>query len=364
MSDFRAIEDNTPLRLRPPLTLRHMAVRNYVLAEGLVEAIDVAMMLGVPLLLTGEPGTGKTQAAIWLADRLGVPPLRYNVKSTTAGSDLLYSFDEVARFRDSNRAETRPLVEYLQFNALGEAILRACGGKAVLCDRFGVPIEGEALAANADLLTRNFGAAAAGSVPTAALLLPKDRSFAEANPEHRVVLIDELDKAPRDTPNDLLFEMERMAFAIPELGLMIQAEAAYRPIVVLTSNSEKELPGPFLRRCVFFDIPSPDAATLGRIAGQAITDLSGGGALLDTALILFEAVQKERDISKRPATAEFLAWLDILIHREGLTAESSLIAFQASDPERLGNTLCAIAKSQADNALARRAIQRAAERAA
>jgi len=360
MTDFRAIETAAPLRLRSPLTQRHMAVGNYVLADGLVEAIDVAMMLGTPLLLTGEPGTGKTQAAIWLAETLGVgPALRYDVKSMSTGSELLYSFDEVARFRDSSRSEVKPLVEYLRLNALGEAIVRAAGGDALLCDRFGNPLTGGALEINAHVMERAFGPGVKKDA-SVSLLLPDDKSFARAAPEHRVVLIDELDKAPRDTPNDLLFEVERMAFAIPELGVMVRADSGLRPVVVLTSNSEKELPGPFLRRCVFFDIPSPSPETLQKIATTAILELQGGGALLDTALQLFVAIQKERDLSKKPATAEFLAWLDILIHREGLDAGASLIDLYRSDPARIEKTLCAVAKSRDDLKLAKGAVERLA----
>lgn len=360
MTDFRAIESAAPLKLRAPLTQRHMAVRNYVLADGLVEAIDVAMMLGTPLLLTGEPGTGKTQAAIWLAHTLGVAPaLRYDVKSMSTGTELLYSFDEVARFRDSSRSEVKPLVDYLRLNALGEAIVRAAGGQALLCDRFGNPLEGAALAANKAVLDRAFGPVK--GAPTVSLLIPDDKGFAKAAPEHRVVLIDELDKAPRDTPNDLLFEVERMAFAIPELGVMVRADSGMRPVVVLTSNSEKELPGPFLRRCVFFDIPSPTPETLQAIATNAILELQGGGALLDSALQLFVAVQQERDLSKKPATAEFLAWLDILLHRERVDPGASLIELYRREPERVEKTLCAIAKSRDDLKLAKGAVQRLAQ---
>src|SRR5205085_3315730 len=130
----------SPLRLVAPLAEGHKAAGAYRPAKGLREALDVAMMLGVPLLITGEPGTGKTRAAYWLTFELGLPPpqpLRFDVKSGSSGRDLLYSFDEVARFRDASANESKPLVEYLQLNALGEAIVRATGGAGILTDLAG-----------------------------------------------------------------------------------------------------------------------------------------------------------------------------------------------------------------------------------
>jgi MoxR-like ATPase len=133
MLSFSAVLTKQPLRIVRPLTEDHKRVGGYFPAQGLAEAINVAMLLGQPLLLTGEPGTGKTRSAYWLAAEIGAGPLlRFDVKSTSSGTDLLYHFDEVARFRDSTRREKYPLVRYLRFNALGEAILRAAGGRAVL----------------------------------------------------------------------------------------------------------------------------------------------------------------------------------------------------------------------------------------
>src|SRR5215471_4965664 len=253
MADFTAIQSEDPLRLRPPLAEAHKRSDAYFPADGLQQAIDVSMLLGQPLLLTGDPGTGKTRAAYWLAEQIKAGPLlRFDVKSTSTGTDLLYHFDEVARFRDSTRREEKPLVRYLRFNALGAAILHAAGGGAVLQTVTGEPLEGATLARHRELLLDAFGAKAPhdGKV-TAALLAPDDTAFAGAAPVHRVVLIDELDKAPRDTPNDLLAEIEDMGFKIPELGLLVQADAGFRPIVIITSNSEKSLPDPFLRRCAY-----------------------------------------------------------------------------------------------------------------
>ena len=139
------------LRLMPPLSTRHRETGHYRPAPGLVEAMDVAMMLGVPLLLTGRPGTGKTQAAYWLADQLRRPLIRYDVKSVTSGAELLYSFDEVARFRDASAREKRPLIDYVRFNALGLAILRGGGGSGSLTD-----LVGRALTVEASTRLRRF----------------------------------------------------------------------------------------------------------------------------------------------------------------------------------------------------------------
>jgi hypothetical protein len=243
-----------------------------------------------------------------LADRLNVTSLlRYDVKSTSSGTDLLYYFDEVARFRDSTRRIEQPLIRYLRLNALGEAIVRAAGGRAELCSIDGEVLEGDALVRHRDLLIDAFGETWTrwNGAAIAALLLPDDKDFAEAEPEHRIVLIDELDKAPRDTPNDLLTEIEDMRFKIPELGLLIKADPDSRPIVIITSNSEKSLPDPFLRRCIYFDIPFPrryDRARHGAWPGEGtlelivegrIDALSGGGPLVEQALNFFQRLRRD-----------------------------------------------------------------------
>jgi MoxR-like ATPase len=366
---FTSVLSENPLRLNHPLTENHKRTEAYFPAKGLSEAIDVAMLLGQPLLLTGDPGTGKTRAAHWLADRLNVTPLlRCDVKSTSSGNDLLYYFDEVARFRDSSRnIPQQPLIRYLRLNALGEAILRAAGGRAELCTMEGESLEGDALVRHRDLLIDAFGDTWIhwnGSA-TAALLLPEDKDFAQAEPEHRIVLIDELDKAPRDTPNDLLTEIEDMRFKIPELGLMVKADPDSRPIVIITSNSEKSLPDPFLRRCIYFDIPFPrryDSArdgdwpgqgTLEQIVDGRIDALSGGGSLLDQALDFFQRLRREDStIRKRPGTAELLAWLDLLVHRYQLDSRSNLM----ERPDAIEDTLGAVVKAKDDLETARRIL--------
>lgn len=337
MVEFSAVASERPFRLHPPLTERHKFVGSYIPSSGLPEAADVAMMLGIPLLLSGPPGTGKTRAAYWLANRLyeGVP-LRFDVKSGSTGTDLLYHFDEVARFRDSTRQQNRPLTDYLRFSALGEAILRAAGGNAVLEAIAGHgdarenqrAIEGEdMLRRHSELLHEAFGETWTpidGAARTAHLL-PADDEFARAEPAQIVVLVDEIDKAPRDTPNDLLMEFEEMRFQIPELGLTVRANPEIRPIVVITSNAEKSLPEPFLRRCAFFDIPFPGGPELRAIIDGVIGDSAGGAPLISDVIEIFDLLRApESDISRAPGTAELLAWIDVLKRQPDTGLKASL----------------------------------------
>jgi MoxR-like ATPase len=368
MSDpFTAILSNSPLRLSHPLTEGHKQWEAYFPAAGLPEAMDVAMLLGQPLLLTGDPGTGKTRAAHWLAEKLGIPPLlRFDVKSTSTGNDLLYQFDEVARFRDSTRQESKPLVSYLRFNALGEAVLRAAGGASLLSSIVGEPLEGEVTARQRNILVDAFGAIPPDGRITTAMLLPDDKDFAVAEPVHRLVLIDELDKAPRDTPNDLLAEIEDMSFRIPELGVKVEAaETGFRPVVIITSNSEKSLPEPFLRRCAYFDIPVPrryDKAKDGRWPGQGtleqivegrIDALTGGGMLLEQALDLFQRLRRpDSGVQKKPGTAELLAWLDVVVKRNALQRDDDF----KSKKEAVESSLAAVLKNKDDVDAARRIV--------
>jgi MoxR-like ATPase len=367
MNDFTAIESHDPLRLKPPLAEDHKRAEAYVPAAGLRQAMDVAMLLGQPLLLTGDPGTGKTRAAFWLAEKLEAGQLlRYNVKSTSSGTDLLYQFDEVARFRDSTRQEKKALVRYLRFNALGQAILHAAGGQAVLRTMTGEELKDETLARFHDLLVESFGEdTPKEGTATAALLMPDDPGFANAAPSHRVVLIDELDKAPRDTPNDLLAEIEDMSFGIPELGVSIAVETGFRPVVIITSNSEKSLPDPFLRRCAYFDIPFPrrydkerdgdwpGQGTLEHIVDGRIGALSGGGALVSQALDLFQRLRKpDSGIRKPPGTAELLAWLDALVVRYRFGPDDDL----KKKIDAVRETMGAVLKTKDDSEAARRIV--------
>jgi MoxR-like ATPase len=296
----------------------------YIPDPGLQAATGVALELGIPLLLTGEPGTGKTELAYWLAHQLDTGVLRFNTKTTSIAKDLFYRYDAIRHFRDSSAKLVNPL-DYIHFEALGRAILAA--GKK----RF-------------------------------------------------VVLVDEIDKAPRDFTNDLLFEFEKLAFRIfeanskelreenypwsskPELKGMGFEEPAFdnndnivhtgeRPVLILTSNSEKNLPDAFLRRCAFYHIPFPDEKRLLDIVRiHQILDEKFTQDLASKAIAYFQSM-RDSGVRKKPATAELLAWLHILKKRElnpliagadratemAIRQTFSLLAKNKEDLDRLAN---------------------------
>jgi MoxR-like ATPase len=331
------------LQLRPMISKDYSDPRRYQPVAGLCEAIDAAMLLGIPLLLTGEPGSGKTQAARWLAHFLKVRLLRQDIKSTTMGRDLLYTFDDVARFRDAAGKKTKPLIDYITFSALGEAIIRAIGGNVPLQPlRQDTPIPETAFGTTTGL--------------TFSMLLPKATGFATATPEHCVVLIDELDKAPSDTPNDLLAEIENMAFDIPELAVRIEGNTGWRPIVIITSNSERSLPPAFLRRCAFFDIPPPDRDRTAQIVENSIPNVKADSALFLTAWSYYATLRKHKDIRKPPATSEFLSWIGCLVDQMKLRP-SDPIEPGKTIAKRVAPTLVCMAKSEDDFRIAKRLLE-------
>jgi MoxR-like ATPase len=229
--------------------------QKYIVSEELGRAVDVAMHLERPLLVKGEPGTGKTLLAINLAEARGLPLERWQVKSTTKAVEGLYEYDTVRRLHDSRFGEgdVRDIAQYITLGPLGRAFER----------------------------------------------------------EHRtVVLIDEVDKADLEFPNDLLHELDTMSFTIPETGRVVTAQR--RPIVVITSNNEKELPDAFLRRCVFHWIEFPDRELMARIVRVHHPDLED--ELLAAALAAFYRLRQVDGLRKPPSTSELIDWISALRH--------------------------------------------------
>jgi len=301
---------------------------DYRATPQLAAAVDVALTLGMPLLLTGEPGSGKSGLADSLAWELGLGEvLRFPVKSDTESRDLFYRFDTVGRFHAAQTPGDRSAIDparFIAFEALGRAILQALS-----------PEE-----------RRPLGLPAHALDPTGV-------------PCRSVVLIDEIDKAPRDVPNDILVEIEQMQFDIPELmgddgrPLRVSLEEShnrFRPIVVFTSNSEKALPDPFLRRCVYHHLgfppfksePGPSGiAQDDRVTVESIVAARLGAryqgqdqivARVKQALGFFKYLRSERSaLERRPTLAELLDWLDHLMPQWCLPSEWTALAALA-DP--------------------------------
>jgi MoxR-like ATPase len=230
----------------------------YLPDAGLVDAVNVALILGKPLLLTGEPGTGKTSLAAYVASKLKRGrELRFQTKSTSIARDLFYYYDSLGHFHAAQIKEEGTRVDaaaYIKFHALGEAIIRAMEPAKVF-----------------------------EMLPNVKEMLP---DFELGAPRQSVVLIDEIDKAPRDFPNDLLHEIQDNCFEIPELGGKKFAASTdpdlqpIQPILIITSNSEKNLPDAFLRRCVYYNIPFPSEERLQDIVEAHHAKLVSRGNLL------------------------------------------------------------------------------------
>ena len=227
---------------------------NYVATDDLKLAVNAALTLQRPLLIKGEPGTGKTMLAEEVARALGRPLLQWHIKSTTKAHQGLYEYDAVSRLRDSQLGDekVRDIRNYIVQGTLWQA-------------------------------------------------------FQSAEPV--VLLIDEIDKADIEFPNDLLRELDRMEFHVYETRQTIQAR--HRPLIIITSNNEKDLPDAFLRRCFFHYIEFPDRATLGEIVAVHFPDLRAD--ILGAALDVFFRLREVPGLKKRPSTSEFLDWLGLLL---------------------------------------------------
>jgi MoxR-like ATPase len=242
----------------------------YVATEDLMMAVNAAVTLARPLLVKGEPGTGKTQLAEEVAAALGKPLHRWHIKSTTKAQQGLYEYDAVSRLRDSQLGEEKvhDIRNYIVKGRLWEAF---------------------------------------------------------ESDTQCVLLIDEIDKADIEFPNDLLLELDRMEFYVHETREFVKAR--HRPIVVITSNNEKELPDAFLRRCFFHFIRFPDAETMTRIVGVHFPDLKR--ELLSEALNAFYKLREVPGLKKKPSTSELLDWLKLLL-AEDLPPE----ALRTDDPRK------------------------------
>jgi MoxR-like ATPase len=249
----------------------------YVPSAGLEAAINVSLALRKPLLVAGEPGVGKSSLAFHLAWALSLRgPLTFYTKSTSSLQDLFYAFDVVGRLRDAQMSQFVPLTKYISLGPLGQAIYDA----------------------QVDVNLRD-------DVSLRDSREPRSMS---------VVLIDEIDKAPRDFPNDFLHELEYLSFRIKELdNVEIRSEPQFAPVIVVTTNSERTLPDAFLRRCVFYTIPFPHRAHLSEILyRRLIWRESTHQEDIDSAIEFFTKVRESQRIQKRPGIGELLDWLRVL----------------------------------------------------
>jgi MoxR-like ATPase len=244
--------------------VRFEGTTGYIAGDELAAAVNVAVALERPLLIRGEPGTGKTLLAEAVSEALGLELLVWGVKSTTRAQDGLYVYDTVQRLYDSQFGDGDPadIARYIRLGRLGEAF---------------------------------------------------------ASPERVVLLIDEVDKADLEFPNDLLWELDRMSFHIPETGRTVSA--VHRPVVIITSNAEKELPDAFLRRCVFHYIAFPGPEQMAEIVRVHHPDLDD--VLIAAAMEAFYVLRAFDGLQKRPTTSELIDWVQALVI-SGVEAERVL----------------------------------------
>ena len=241
--------------------MKFSGTQDYVATEDLTVAVNAAVLLERPLLIKGEPGTGKTELAKQVASALGLELIEWNIKSTTKAQQGLYEYDAVSRLRDSQ---------------LGDERVHDVGN-----------------------------------------YIRKGKLWTAFEADQKVVLlIDEIDKADIEFPNDLLQELDKMAFHVYETGETVAAKN--RPVVIITSNNEKELPDAFLRRCFFHYISFPDQDTMRQIVKVHYPDIKE--QLLTTALTQFYEIREQQGLKKKPSTSEVLDWLKLLL-AEDMTPE-------------------------------------------
>ena len=233
---------------------RFKGTNSYIATNDLSMAVNAAVTLERPILIKGEPGTGKTQLAIEVAESMGRPLFEWHIKSTTKARQGLYEYDAVARLRDSQLGDDK-------VHDISNYIMRGKVWEAFDCI------------------------------------------------ERPVLLIDEIDKADIEFPNDLLQELDRMEFYVYETKKLIKAR--HRPIIIITSNNEKELPDAFLRRCFFHYIKFPDQETMAQIVNVHFPNLKK--ELLSEALNAFYKVRDVRGLKKKPSTSELLDWIKLLL---------------------------------------------------
>ena len=233
---------------------RFTGTNSYIATDDLSMAVNAAVTLERPILIKGEPGTGKTQLAIEVAESLGKPLYEWHIKSTTKAQQGLYEYDAVARLRDSQLGDDKvhDISNYIMPGKVWEAF---------------------------------------------------------ASEDQPVLLIDEIDKADIEFPNDLLQELDRMEFYVYETKKLISAR--HRPIIIITSNNEKELPDAFLRRCFFHYIKIPDQETMTQIVDVHFPKLKKD--LLSEALNAFYKIRDVRGLKKKPSTSELLDWIKLLL---------------------------------------------------
>jgi MoxR-like ATPase len=233
--------------------MKFQGTDSYVATEDLQIAVNAAVILQRPLLIKGEPGTGKTMLAEQVADALGMPLIQWHIKSTTKAQQGLYEYDAVSRLRDSQLGgDVSDISRYISKGKLWQSFI---------------------------------------------------------SDQQSVLLIDEIDKADIEFPNDLLLELDRMEFHVYETGETIRAEN--RPVIIITSNNEKELPDAFLRRCFFHFIKFPEVETMKKIIKVHYPDIQS--SLVQDALEVFFEVREIPGLKKRPSTSELLDWLKLLM---------------------------------------------------